>query len=121
MKRHAWVIVFIPVIIAVSGCTSKQMYGAVVDEMGSFYCHTVEDYEYQNYQARLYDGSGDLLATVDNLEVKESTGRYSTGYCELTVSVLGLPLGNGPYKIEYLVNGEYLLDSKLPSLMEYSK
>ena len=110
---------FIATAIAISGCASKPKFGAISQQMGSFMCHTVENYEYQNYQAKVYDGSGSLLATVDNLEVKESTSRYSDGWCDLKVSAMGLPLGNGPYKIEYLVNGQYLTYSKLPSLMEY--
>jgi hypothetical protein len=119
VKKQPWIIVFISIVFAISGCASKPKFGAIDNAKGSFMCYTVENYEYQNYQAKVYDGSGNLLATVDNLEVKESTSRYSDGWCNLKVSALGLPLGNGPYKIEYLVNGQYLTYAKLPSLMEY--
>ena len=119
MKKHAWIIVLISIVIAVSGCTSKPKYGYKF-EMGSFFCFTVENYESQNYEARLYDGSGDLIATVQNLEVKESTGRYSTGLCELTATFTEIPLGSGPYKIDYLLNGDIIVDTReFETLMEY--
>lgn len=119
MNKRAWTIVFIATAIAISGCTSKPKLGAKV-EVGSFFCYNVADYEYQNYEARLYGGSGDLIATVQNLEVKESTGRYSTGWCELTATFTEIPVGSGPYKIDYLLNGDTIVDTReFETLMEY--
>jgi hypothetical protein len=49
---------------------------------------------------------------VDDLDVEESTGRYSTGTCEMTASFRDVPLGVGPYQIEYFVDGDINLDSR---------
>lgn len=118
MKRHARRIILISMVIALSGCASKPMYGGKT-HVGNFFCYAVEDYQYQNYQAKLYDVSGELIATADNLEVKESTNRYMTGTCDISSSFIKIPLGKGPYKIEYLVNGIKVDEYEFESLMEY--
>ena len=119
MKKQSWIISFISIVIALSGCSSKPTYGAKF-HTGSFLCFPFANYEYQNYEARLYDASENLIATADNLEVKESTGSFSTGFCDLSASFIGIPFGKGPYKIEYLLNRGRVLDTWVfETLLEY--
>lgn len=93
-----------------AACSPGPEYGLKTRD-GSFFCFTILNFEFQNYQAKVYDVNGELVATDDNLGVKESTDRYSTGKCELAASFRDVPLGNGPYKIEYLVDGDIVLDT----------
>ena len=117
MKRHAWIIAFISIAIAVSGCTSKPMYGYKID-YNHIPCNIFE-YENQNYEAWAYDVSGKFIATADNLEVKWSSNRYTTGDCVIMASFSKIPLGKGPYKIEYLVNGIKVDEYEFESADEY--
>jgi hypothetical protein len=117
MKMLARTILFFTIVIAVSGCASKPMYGAKI-HVGNFFCYNI-DYESQNYQALVYDVNGDVVASADNLDVKKSTNRYLTGTCDITASFSKIPLDKGPYKIEYLVNGTKVDEYEFESLMEY--
>jgi ABC-type oligopeptide transport system substrate-binding subunit len=110
MKKFSWLMVALSILATNTACSSGPEYGLKTRE-GSFFCFTVPNFEFQNYQANLYDVNGELVSTVDNLDVKESTGVYSTGMCELAASFRDVPLGNGPYKIEYLVDGDKVLDT----------
>ena len=87
------------------------MYGTKIVD-GSFWCFTVEDFQYQEYQAKLFDSAGDVISTMTGLEVKESTGRYSDGYCDLSTTFSRVPLGNGPYLVEFYVNWTTEIDTR---------
>jgi ABC-type oligopeptide transport system substrate-binding subunit len=110
MKKFTWLVVALSILATNTACSSGPEYGLKTRE-GSFYCFTVPNFEFQNYEARLYDVNGELVSTENNLDVEESTDRYSTGMCELSASFRDIPLGNGPYKIEYLVDGDIVLDT----------
>ena len=117
MNKRAWTIVFIATAIAISGCTSKPMYGYKI-HYGHIFCNIFE-YENQNYEAWVYDVSGKFIATADNLEVKWSTNRYMSNTCDINASFSKIPLGSGPYKIEYLVNGIKVDEYEFESADEY--
>ena len=85
------------------------MFGTKLIE-GSFYCFA--DFENQNYQARLFNGSGDLVSITTDLEVKVSRYRYQTDKCDVPTIFKKVPLGNGPYLVEFLVNGDIIFDTK---------
>ena len=87
------------------------MYGTKIVD-GSFWCFTVEDFQYQEYQAKLFDSAGDVISTMTGLEVKESTGLYSDGYCDLSTTFSRVPLGNGPYLVEFYVNWTTEIDTR---------
>jgi hypothetical protein len=110
VKKFTLLIVALSILVTNTACSSEPEYG-LKTRAGSFFCFTVADYESRSYQAKLYDVNGELISTVDALEAKESTGSYSTGICEITASFTDIPLGNGPYKIEYLVDGGIVLDT----------
>jgi hypothetical protein len=110
MKKTSLLVPIISMLLALSGCSSNPMYGAK-SISGNFYCFTVADYEYQNYEAKLFNGSGELLSTVLDVEIEESTSRYSTGTCNLAVTLSDVPLGSGPYLVDFLVNGSDVLDT----------
>ena len=42
-----------------------------------------------------------------------------TGTCDISSSFIKIPLGKGPYKIEYLVNGIKVDEYEFETLMEY--
>jgi len=110
MKKITWLLAVMPMLLALSGCSSKPMYGTK-SLSGNFYCFTVADFEYQNYEAKLFNGPGGLISTVLDVEVEESTNRYSTGTCDLSVTFSDVPLGTGPYLVEFSVNGSEIIDT----------
>ena len=111
MKKFSWLLVALSILATNTACSSGPKYG-LKSQLGYFYCYTVPDFEFQSYQAKLYDVNGELISVVDDLDVEESTGRYSTGTCEITASFRDVPLGVGPYQIEYFVDGDIKLDSR---------
>ena len=111
MKKFAWLMVALSILATNTACSSGPEYG-VKTQKGYFYCYTVPDFEFQTYQAKLYAVSGELISILDDIDVEESTGRFSTGTCELTPVFRDVPLGVGPYEVKYFVAGDIQLDSR---------
>ena len=109
MRTHLSVIAIS--VLLISGCgDALPKYGAK-EVSGSFFCFNLADFEYQEYQAKLFDGSGELISTMTDLEVKKSTNKFRDGTCDLSTIFSEVPLGNGPYLVEFYLNWTTVLDT----------
>jgi len=91
--------------LSLQACANKPLLASA--EVGaSYFCGDFDPHSHV-FSAELLDSKGSLIAfESDEIDVRLSPSKFSTGFCDLTVTFVSFPISNAPFKVKFFVDGK---------------
>lgn len=102
MKRCAILVVGL---LGLTGCgagSSAPSLGYYKADL--FWACTITD-QVGNYQVQVFNSAGLPVAVSNDVDVVPSTGKFTTGLCEVTAEFYEIPMTGGPFEVKYFADG----------------